>query len=551
MRDRLVSDWLSWLLFGGQLPERLPHDSVAFISLLRRNRVPVAVLRRASELAADSRFGGFRDYWRGDRSRYRRHCDAYGEIARVWSAVGIEGVLIKSPGYFPYTSSNVDVLVSRESATAACSLLNELGYLELTAAREPYKRLFRRAREPHLGFPVHVHTAVAWITRFMTDVEVIGARRRSDSKPGVVYPSAEDVFLITTAHWLYEDKELTSRDLFHAALAVTSGIDWEKVRRRAAEAGWRDGLEFALALYAAAAKQHGADELEAALPRPRGASVGLRHAARRAARTPAPPISLSKVLCKTLQGAKTLRDQRLSRSDKARELLAVASATVLCKLPSGRNGPPLVVSISGCDGAGKTTLSRALQEFLQTTIGVSASYHWLRPGSSKALEAIRPALASLLGSASEQGRALPKGKRKELLRSRHRLQRGWSYVVLADFLVRLNAERARCRLTGGIHIFDRDAIDAAVDLEEEYGLTRADLAVRMAPPPRVQVLIANAEGSNGIDPSSRDAELAPTYERYRDLADEMIVSREPLVSQVDAVARAVVPAFITLAGGQR
>jgi hypothetical protein len=537
----MTTDLACALLFDAERALRADHPEFAVaIPLLRRNRVPVAVLPRAAGLANEADSSSFKEYVHQERERYERHLAGYLEVADAWAGAGIEGVLIKSPGYFPYTSSNVDVLVAESQAGEACTILEDLGYRELTSAREPYKRLFRRLREPYLGFPIHVHTAVAWINRFFTDEEIIEGRRASEGTGRIAYPSAQNVFLVTTAHWLYEDKELTLRDLYHAALAVQDGVEWDSVRRTAESGGWRDGLELALAVYGVAAERFAGRDLCQALPAPELGSGLLRRAAERAAGASSPPLRLSKTLCKALQAAKTGRDPRLSGGAKARELSALANAAVRCKMPAGRNGPVTTVSLSGPDGAGKTTAARALQEFLQTEVGVAASYHWLRPGSSRGLEIIRPVGLRLFGAAERERSGASPGSRKTLLNSRPRLREAWCWVLLSDYVFRLLLEHIRCRLAGGIHIFDRYALDAAADLEGTYGFSNASLAVRITPSPTVQILI-----------TGRTGELPEHYDRYGGLASATVPERAPLKRTVTDVARLALEVFVESARGER
>ena len=392
----------------------------SFIAFLRRNRVPVACLPRSPVLAASERSGRFRDYLREEGERYERRLSAYLEVAAAWAKAGIEGVLIKSPGYFPYTSSNVDVLVPGGQAIEACRILDTLGYSELPLFREPYKRLFRRRCQPHLGFPIHVHTAVAWINMFFAGDEILGARRRSGDIELLAYPSADDVFSITTAHWLYEDKALTLRDLYHAALAASDGVGWDAVRRRADSSGWRDALEFAFGLYGVAAERFGARDLRAKLPSPELHGLLLRRELERAANRSAAPIRLSKPLWKGLHLAKTAADSGLSTRAKLAELSRIVFFAFQTKLPSVRNGPFVVVSLSGPDGAGKTTLAHVLQDFLEHEVAVSASYHWLRVGTSRWLDFARSAAESLLRNAASGRQAaevvrMSPGRRKPSL----------------------------------------------------------------------------------------------------------------------------------------
>ena len=390
----------SALVFDAGAPLEWDGEDVSsFIAFLRSNRVPVALLPEATLLAESDPSGAFRHYIREEGARYERHMAAYREVASAWAKAGIEGVLIKSPGYFPYTSSNVDVLVARGQAIEACRILENLGYAELPLFREPYKRLFRCLQGPYLGFPIHVHTAVAWINRFLTDADVVRGRRRSADDGLLLFPSPEDAFLITTAHWLYEDKALALRDLYHASLAAGDGVDWEAIRRRADSAGWPDTLEFAFALYRVAAERFSAGDLRRRLPSPKLEGRVLRRELERASRQPSAPIRLSKPLWKGLHLAKTRKDRGLSRGAILRELSLVVFFAFQTKLPSIRNGPVVVVSLSGPDGAGKTTLARALQDFLEDEVGVSARYHWLRLGSSSWLDFMRSAGLSLVGAA--------------------------------------------------------------------------------------------------------------------------------------------------------
>ncbi len=550
----------STLLFDGGPPAYGPQDFSSLIAVLRRNRVPVSLLPGAAVLAEADGSGAFGSYVREDRWRHERQLAAYLEIAGAWREEGVEGVLIKSPGYFPYTSSNVDVLVASAQAELACRVLESLGYSELVLAREPYKRLFRRVQQPYLGFPVHVHTAVAWINRFLTDAQVLEGRRRSGDHELVLYPSAENVFLITSAHWLYEDKELTLRDLYHASLAVHDGLDWDSARRHAERMGWRPGLEFAIALYALAADRLAARDLRASLPTPQVRARLLERAIERSATGSSAPIRVSKPLCKGLQLAKTARDPRLSTPSMLRELSLVLFFTARAKLPSIRTGPVFVVAVSGPDGAGKTTLARALQQFLEHEAGLSASYHWLRLGTSRVLEQVRLAAVPLLRAATRsrsptlRRSAAARERRKHLLATRPKVRKAWCYGLLVDFLVRLWAERFRCHIVGGIHIYDRYAIDAAVDLEAMYRFPRASLAVALAPSPTVQLLLEPTGDADGTEHSATvpvtNGELARVYGRYEDAADATMAARQPLQSLLDDAAQLVMTSFVGSSGAR-
>jgi hypothetical protein len=539
----------SALLFHAEAPAEWGHESVSsFIAFLQANRAPVAVLPPVRELAARDASGALDAYVQREEERYKRQLTAYVEVARAWSAHGIEAVLIKSPGYFPYTSSNVDVLVATGHAHDAGRILESLGYAELRIAREPHKRLFRRVDPPYVGFPIHLHTAVAWVNRFLTDEQVLHQRRHNHDCPLLLHPSSDNVFLITTAHWLYEDKMLALRDLYHASLGVEDGVDWNAVRRGADRAGWRPGLEFALALYRSAADRFGAVSFREALPASQVRGRLLRRELARSTQPGTAPVPLSKPLWKAMHAVKTLSDRDLSTAAKVCEVSAVAWFAVGAKIPSQRNGPFLAVSVSGPDGAGKTTLARGLQQWLEQDPSLKASYHWERIGTSRALDLLKTAGAAIRGGGSGRERSRPptaSDETKLFLQAHPHVRRAWSYVLLADFLGRRYVQRIHGRMVGGIHILDRDAIDAAVDLESIYCFPNAALAVALAPRPAVQLLIEPASAA-----SAAGFPAAAAYRDYAARADAVMTAHEPLGSLIDSAGRLVLRSLVA-AGSSR
>jgi hypothetical protein len=261
---------------------------------------------------------------------------------------------------------------------------------------------------------------------------------------------------------------------------------------------------------------------------------------KRSRRRSSAPIPLSKPVLKGMHLAKTVADQRLSPREKLRELSRVLYFAADTKLPQVRNGPLVVVAVSGPDGAGKTTFARALHASLEGEAGVSIRYHWLRVGTSTWLDLAREKAALLLGLIGGNGRAwapLPPGSRKMFLETRPRARTAWCCVLVADFLVRRYAEWVRARLVGGIHIFDRDATDAAVDLELLYRFRHASLAVRLAPRPTLQILLEPPQGDH-------------LYRRYEDCADIVLTAREPLETLLERTAPLVVRSLVASARGE-
>lgn len=488
------------LVFGQPTPADIDRiDVQELIMLLKRNRVPVAVLPESPILQRLRQYPEFETFFQRERERYNYALKAYSEVQAAWREANINAVLIKSPGYFPYTSDNVDILVLSAQVDQAMEILRRLGYIELPHVREPHKRLFRKIKGPYIGFPVHLHTGVAWINSFLTDTEVVSSCRRSQEDSIVVCPSAEHILMITTAHWLYEDKELKLRDLYHSFLALGDNIDWKYIWESAIQRGWYEGLRLGLLMYALAGERLHIQAFNERLPDPDKDDVPrwLTLYFRRLCRYPLIfPLRLSKVFCKGLHLRKTVKDQPLSADNKLKELYLLILFALNVKSYHLRRRRCFIVALSGPDGAGKTTLARSLQNFLGT-FAIPAKYHWIRPGSSEGLEIIKFTLSWWTQSkggrarghkAKTQNHSNPTVYKRFL--ERHQCVRPlWGYVLACDLLIRLWLHLLWAKMIGGIHIFDRYAVDAAVDLATIYKFTAARWITKLSPKPDVGVLL--------------------------------------------------------------
>lgn len=537
MWDQLTRRLLRTIVFDEELPDVSSERIDRLPEILRANRVPLAVLPAAAALAADAPAidGLLKDH----REQYYSQLCAYSQVAEAWSQAGVDAVLIKSPGYFPYTSSNLDVLVHPDIHADAAAVLAQLGYAEVPIAREPHKLLFRRLVAPHLGFPIHLHTAVAWINRFLDADHVLSNRRASPGCPPIVYPSPENVLLITTAHWLFEDKQLSLRDILHVYQSLRDGADWAVAGETASASGWGAAFRVAVNLYAEAARILDFAPLAAAFPAPTPVPRHLRAIVRQADGAQTLPLRIPRWTTKGVQIAKSIRDPSLPPLARVADAVRVVGYAARAKLPSIRNGPFVPVALSGPDGSGKTTLARALQEFLEREVGVGASYEWIRVGTSPALDALRRAIRIAAPRArSRAGGGSPSG---DTGRGAQALEQAWTYAVFADALSRLWLRRLRLRAKGGIHIFDRDAIDTAVDLQAMYGFRHAWLAPALAPSPAVQIILG--PGRDGRDAGSAVAGPG-TYERYFGSADHIIAERDDLGLLVHRVAQIVLASYV-------
>jgi energy-coupling factor transporter ATP-binding protein EcfA2 len=539
------------LLFGSPLPEKRPN-TYRLITLLQHNRIPLAVLPQSAALETLLRDHAFAQFWEGERKRYEQALAAYTQVYDAWKQEGIQAVLIKSPGYFPYTSDNVDVLVSHDQKEKATKILQNLGYIELPHVREPHKQLFRKMRRPYMGFPIHLHTGVAWINSFFTDVEIIDSCQDPQDGSAIVYPSAEHILMITTAHWLYEDKELKLRDLYHTHLALSNGIDWKYVWEMGVLRGWHSELKFGLLLCKLVEEQFNINAFNEQLPElseddlPRWLSLYFRRLAQRQLVL---PLKLSKVFCKGLHFGKTIKDPSLATGRKLKELHSLIRFALKVKIHPLRRGKCFVVALSGPDGAGKTTMAHNLQGLLKNTFALRTRYHWLRLGSSKGLEIFKGLLRLWGRDTSSSGSSAGSTSYKHFLERHPRLRALWGYVLACDFLLQLWLRMPWAKLIGGIHIFDRYAVDAAVDLASTYKFKSAHWIIKLSPKANLGVFLwvdQNEALKRSTTPASSDRweESLRLYELYQEYFHMRLSGREDPGCLLEQVAQPILREYL-------
>lgn len=492
------------MVFGGTRLAGQTADAWEVVEVLKRNKVPLAVIPDGRESPADGVVERLRELQSLELMRASARCR---EVAQAWMSNGIRGVLIKSPGYLPYTSDNVDVLVDPGLEKAAVGCLRDLGYVEIRRLREPMKRFFRRFRGPDPGFAIHLHTAVAWINTFLEASDVLADARPGPASDGLWIPSATHAFLINTAHWVYEDKHLSLRDLYHARVALEAGVDWDAARRLVSSYGWGAGFELGIAIYRAVNER-----VARVLDLPAGLAMGPpwdRYAGRVVRQADDLPIELSRVLCKWLHYRMASRSPRTGWAERGRDVAELTRYAVLVKAPWLRRSRSLIVAISGPDGAGKSSLAHEVVRRCQA-FGLPARSHWVRAGSSSFLELIKAV-------------ALRRGERPALVSDREEalsrpvLGSGWRWMVAFDAGLRLWAKSVRAREVGGVHVFDRYVADACADLTSRYQSGGASLLRRWGPRPDLAVLIDlnGEEASRRSESPLRRETLDTTIAWYR------------------------------------
>jgi thymidylate kinase len=128
-----------------------------------------------------------------------------------------------------------------------------------------------------------------------------------------------------------------------------------------------------------------------------------------------------------------------------------------------------VVSISGVDGSGKTTLMDALTMDLENA-GVPTSRVWLRPGMGLGwIAALAGRIKRLLGADPRPGVGVLAADPDSVLPSRRGIQGWlWSLIVVTAFVVGVRRQHGASR---GVVLYDRHVADALATLDFAYAGT--------------------------------------------------------------------------------
>lgn len=191
-----------------------------------------------------------------------------------------------------------------------------------------------------------------------------------------------------------------------------------------------------------------------------------------------------------------------------------------------RRRRPVLVAVSGVDGAGKSTVVTGLQERLRET-GLRVEIVWYRPGMGMSwVDRPLKLLKRLLRRGETAGPTMRTIARSDSVPASRRGLLGWVWCMLvtATFVVGVRRRVARLRGDADVLLFDRHLADALVTLDVFYrgvalGVPRA-LVRRLLPRAvstvyldlPVEVAVARKPGDT-IEHRAVSAQLA-AYPRY-------------------------------------
>jgi thymidylate kinase len=326
-----------------------------------------------------------------DQRAYDTQRDEFERIRVAFLEDGVDAMLFKSTGLYPsfhYLSSNLDVLVPETRVKTARRRLVDMEYVELVNVEEPKKFLFRRFPGDGTSYTFHLHAQVGWGVPFLESEPLWRNARRAGDDPDILIPGPVEALLVTTAHWFYEDKSLSLGNLLATAYAVKNldrplEIPGEVAGRR----GWAEGYWAALRVFDDAWERlYGDRFLDEEQYRAVAASLA-KHTF--VTRTLLPRVShegddvasIPFLRNKLVYYRKIMRDPARSTGRRVRDFVATLLWAVRWKLHL-RSQKPMLVTISGCDGSGKTLQAQKLKGTFDTC-DIRARVVWARGASSR------------------------------------------------------------------------------------------------------------------------------------------------------------------------
>ena len=496
MQDYRFAGRLVTPIKNGPFPIKSQFEDIdvnVILSVLRRNKVPIISLDGDLWEQFPEFFNTpeFSNEYEKEYYLFENFRNEWVKVREKFLKSGIESMLIKSTGSFPYKSSNLDVLIKQSKRDRAGAILRELGYIQLHNVEEPYKTLFRTFSQGKSTLVVHLHNKVAWMNSFH-DEELLWARYCHSAEDHIVdTPSREDSILILTAHWFYEDKEIKLSDIINISTCLMKGeLDWAYMIAVAGKRGWLEGFYFGLLIQSFVEKNlygksliesYRLEKMKSALPRWIRTYLNKKVYSQRIAL----PFKLPKILGKSLHFVKTLKDKTTTPAKKIYEMIVIAHGSLFVVLfgklkVNIRYQPAMLIAISGVDGSGKTTYAAILSEILDLC-ELRKRIVWSRVGSSNFLKPFSK-MAQIFYNL-KTGKGLKKNsdnleeseaRRKDLFGKSSVTKLLGVHLLLLEMLWQYSFKVALPLLQKKVVICDRYIYDTLVDITTRYGINPND-----------------------------------------------------------------------------
>lgn len=466
-----------------------PAHAEDILKALKKNKIPLLSLsQKGLDLVPSFRDSqAYSQALIQSRDAFVHYRQEFSEISAALDGAGVPHLLMKSAGPFPYESDNFDILIPHGHRVEVDKALEPLGFVPQLHYREDWKFIYKRFRLGKLRSIAHLHEEVSWGVEPFLDIQGLWERAEpSPDDPAFRVPAPRDSVLITMAHGVYENDCIKLGDLLkvHRALERAGGqLDWQGMEAVASRKGWLAGWRWILtSLVLLERRLWGHSCLDAAvalgavsMTSPDRVQQGLlksRHF----------PHPLGLAFSKGLFVRKMLKANALAAIPAKLSGFLRDNLETFWPLPLHR---PLIVAVSGMDGAGKSTVMATLHS-LADGLEMTHVTVWMRAGNSDLMQALNRVARRTAGpilkvaTNDRQGAETTAPSGEERVITQGFIASSWFWLTLVELCVMAQV-KIRIPYFGRRVVFcDRYVADSLVDLSVRCG--RLDCLKRSAIP---------------------------------------------------------------------
>jgi len=442
--------------------------------LLRMNSVPLKyVFQIEDESFRSSLNQGMIDDINLEIEKYNLWNNEFETFGRILSQNNIRYIFIKTPGFFPYTCGNLDMLVEKINTNKTKSLLEAFGFIELKNIPEPHKWLYKTFDTGKEILAIHLHETVYWGGTFLDSKQIWSNFRNKKNSDNPTALAPEDLVLTTMAHSLYENATIRLLDFsIIKYLIENNSMNWLYIKNIAYIYKWIDGLYISMILYNHINKKifgndlipkHIIEEsnnyinknilLKLIISDLLKSKLGM-------------PFYIPIVLCKYLHYKKII--QYSEHGGTLKGFLAATEALIdgIHAYLGITKQKPMLIALSGLDGSGKSSYGSAIERSFEAC-GFKTEYIWARPGSTHIFRKMKDIFSKtkVISEFSEDAESPCNNffRTNQIFRNKW-IMLFWQITSLIDFCIYYNLKIWSAVLSKKIVICDRYILDASVDL---------------------------------------------------------------------------------------
>lgn len=386
-------------------------------------------------------------------------------IKKQFIAEKIPFIFIKSPGYFPLFSDNLDIIINPKNSIKAKKILEKNNYFELFKWSEPFKAYYRKYENTSEILSIHLHEKVAWDGNIFLDHDFcFNDAQEMNSLPGYYMPGVENSIIITLAHSLYENKYILLGDYQKILyLFKNQNVDISKVLKRVKQYNWEDGFKYIIQKYLNIEKSWGVEN---------GINCffNKKYSHSHTIVNKYFPYKINKYKSRGLFICKMLRDEAVPVQKKIKWTIGTFSLAIKRKFKISMQSQfkvrqtAFIVSFSGVDNSGKTTLAQSVEKIMNDC-DFKTVYLWNRVGSSSIFLRMFTSLFNLFRKDKDSkgtGDTFRRSSRFDYLQNNILLKYIWLFVSLSDYILIINFKILYNVLLGKVVLLDRyyyDVVD--------------------------------------------------------------------------------------------